>query len=233
MGVEAPYAEAGGPVTTDLLFRQVAEAQATEGPVADPVGTIIKHPTPDEPMGSEVSEVSGPGWVKLWNTRTGEEVKVNRWLLKDALKKCHDDPVYPSYLGKPLFQTKAMTNRMRGKLTCYLYGGNDKCPACHKSHKPHDDFHLFESWGMRPCIAAHLPSPFDVRSHMEKKHKREWAAIKEYQDKEDKKKDQERQDQLLEILVSRANLTSADAKKIISGRKKLSSRADVSAERMD
>lgn len=229
--VEAPYAEAGGVVPSELLYQQVAEAQETEGPMSDPVGTIIKVPTLDEPMGSEVSEVKGPGWVKLWNTRTGEEVKVNRWLLKDALKKKHDDPAYPAFMTKPLFTTKEMDNKVRGKFACYLYGGNPVCPACKKSHKPHSDFSLYQSWGMRPCVSAHLQSPFDVRSHMEKKHKREWAAIREYEEKEEKKIDQERQDKLLEILVSRAALTSTDAKKLISNRRKLSSRADVSAER--
>lgn len=230
MPVEAPYAEAGGPITSDYLFQQVAEAQEAEEPMAEPVGTIVVKPTASEPMGSEISEISGPGWVKLWNTRTGEEVKVNRWLLKDAIQKKHDDPVYPAFMGKLLFSTKFVANKVRGKYTCYLYGGVDKCVACGKSHKPHSDYVLYQAWGMRPCIAAHLPSPFDVRSHMEKRHKREWAAIKEHQQEEQRKADQDRQDRMLEILVSRANLTSADAKKIIN-KKKLSSRADVSAER--
>lgn len=188
----------------DTLFRLMSASEAEE--VEDPAfdnpandvrpGTVVRAPTVAEPMGSVISEVSGPGWVQLYNTRTGEPVKVNRWMLDTVLKKKHDDENFPDYLGVALFSTRQTKPYVVGSYKCLL-------------HLEHPNSSLYRSWGLPLCKAAHLPSPFQVNQHMAKRHKSEWAAIKDHQDELRQSEDRRINQEVLTTLAQRAQIGDA------------------------
>src|SRR3990167_8557329 len=75
-------------------------------PFTPPPNTILEAPTADAPLGVVAGEVTGAGWGYVWNTRTGERVRVNRWQLlpqNSVLKKRHTDDAYPEFLGRQMF----------------------------------------------------------------------------------------------------------------------------------
>lgn len=182
--VDEGRTEAAADEATFRLFDAMNNAEEAEDPTFEGVGTVLQKPSNENPMAAVISEISGPGWVYLYNTMTHEKVKVNKWNLQQALKKRHNDPTHPDFMGKPLFSTQKTGDRQYGQFHCYLYGGSDdkKCEACGKVHTKHPMYDQCMDWGMKKCLGAHIPSPFEVRRHMERRHKIEWGAIKEYED---------------------------------------------------
>lgn len=198
----APKSEAGGLIPDEALYKMMedldsvetmAEAEAAPEPFVE--GMVVQ-PTQDKPFGSNISEVTGPGWVFLYNTMTGEQIRVNRWNLRDALKKTHDDPMHPEYMGRPLFATKRTKKRVLGANRCLL-------------HPKDPDAALYQSWGLPVCLSEHLASPFQVTQHMNHKHKNEWAAIQEYRSKRESDSWNKRQEEILLTLAQRAAIAPA------------------------
>lgn len=146
-------------------------------------GTVLAEETGDR-FGATVSEVRRKP-VTLYNTRTLQAVEVNYWNAGDALKKLHRDRAYPKWIGKPVFtrgifdpetQTyKAPGVPKRGRHLCLLHPDRPEWPELERD-------------GFPACATAHIPSEADVRSHMQKRHKAEWARM------EDIRKERERRE---------------------------------------
>mgnify|MGYP001605685193 FL=1 len=201
------------------LMEQMEQAEETSDPAIEGVGTVIQKPSTESPMAAMISEISGPGWVILHNTMTHEAVKVNKWNMQDALKKVHNDPSHPEFMGKPLFSAKSTGKQQFGQFQCHLYAGTGgkKCEVCSNVHPPHPDYEMCMTWGMKTCLGAHIPNAYEVTRHMEKRHKTEWGAIKAYKDDERDKmwearrvEEVKEQQALMKILVSRATLESGE-----------------------
>jgi hypothetical protein len=136
-------------------------------------GQTLASSVGGQPIGAKVTEVDRGRWIKFYNTRTGDSSKTNvvhrpffdpanprAWRWSDGTMMCSLTP--------PIGITPA-----RGEFICRLHPNYEK-------RAYYDEIGLrgkgcFEAGGGKEGI----PSEFDVHLHMEKRHRREWALIKE------------------------------------------------------
>jgi hypothetical protein len=113
-----------------------------------------------------VTELKSAGWVYIYDTKTRERSITNRNMLKTQLTKKRQD-------GTPVFTTNKPTEPpFRGTLKCWLHLDDPN-----RSH--YDDI------GLPICKKSNLTSPYQVRRHMEKRHRTEFQII-EQENKETK-----------------------------------------------
>jgi len=121
-----------------------------------------------EPL-TEMSPIKmqSAGYVYIYDTQTRERSICNRNMLTQHLKKTRKD-------GSPVFTTrKPKEGPVRGTLKCML-------------HPDDPDRYHYDELGLPTCRKANLTSPYQVRRHMEKRHKMEWLTIKEERDQVEK-----------------------------------------------
>ena len=115
--------------------------------------------------------VLSAGQVYIYDTKTHERSVCRRNILPHKLKLKRED-------DSPVFTTvKPKTLPRRGVLKCMLH--------------PDERTEMYDAWGFPVCKKSNLTSPFQVRRHMQKRHKQEYEAIKE--EKTRIEKDEERQ----------------------------------------
>ena len=115
--------------------------------------------------------VLSAGQVYIYDTKTRERSVCRRNILVRKLKLKRED-------GSQVFTTvKPATPPERGHLKCMLH--------------PDERTEMYDAWGFPVCKKSNLTSPFQVRRHMQKRHKQEYEAIKE--EKSRIEKDEERQ----------------------------------------
>ena len=145
-----------------------AEITAEPGTIGkDP----IVHKGDEEIPAPMVAKLKSAGYVFIYDTKTGEQSLTNRNMLPTQLKKKRAD-------GSLVFTTvKPKKTPKRGTHKCLLHADDPN-----RSH--------YDELGLPVCKKDNLMSPFQVRRHMEKRHKMEWAAIQ--QEKQDIKEEEER-----------------------------------------
>jgi len=110
-------------------------------------------------------KMKSAGYVYVYDTRTNERSVCNRNMLAKMLRKKRPD-------GSIVFTTaKPKTPPARGTLKCMLHPDSPN-----RKH--------YDEMGLATCRKSNLTSPYQVRRHMEKRHKMEWATIKEETDRE-------------------------------------------------
>jgi hypothetical protein len=124
------------------------------------------------------TQLKSGGYVYIYDTQTYERSVCHRNNLRNALRKRRAD-------GSLVFTTiKPKKLPQRGVLKCMLHPDKRK-PA-------------YDTWGFPVCMKANLTSPFQVRRHMQKRHKQEWEAIQE----EVRREEREKERQLRESLIT-------------------------------
>ena len=121
------------------------------------------------PMPIVRSSLTSAGYTYIYDTRTGERSVTNNNMLRAQLRKKRPDGSRVFTTIKPSFEPE------KGQFKCLLH---PKDP-----NRAHYDY-----LGLPVCHTAHIPSPFHVRQHMQKRHRVEWQVI------EEERKEQERQD---------------------------------------
>ena len=126
------------------------------------------------------AETIGPGDVWLYDTVTHERSKCRRTNLahKLTLKRLDGSSVFTTARPRKLPK--------RGVLKCMLH--------------PDERKELYDDWGFPVCMKSNLTSPFQVRRHMQKRHKQEYEAIKE----EDARIEKDKERQLRETIIASA-----------------------------
>lgn len=115
----------------------------------------------------KLNSLTSAGWVKVWDTRTGEESICNRNMLLDQLKKKRPD-------GSAIFTTdKPNIQPFRGTLKCLLHADDPN-----RKH--------YNELGLATCQKSNLTSKYQVERHMAKRHPAEYATIKEELAREEK-----------------------------------------------
>ena len=114
----------------------------------------------------------------IWSTVDGtpSEVLNNANSLGRALKKRYTNPANPELLGKKVFTNVRPTNvPERQTIVCML-------------HKDNEQRGYFDSIGLggKGCRKSNLASEYEVQSHMEHKHPREWKTIEQAREKQEK-----------------------------------------------
>lgn len=108
----------------------------------------------------KLNTLKSAGWVKVWDTKTGEESICNRNMLLDQLQKKRPDGSSVFTTEKPNFEP------FRGTFKCLLHADDP-------NRKHYDEL------GLATCRKSNLTSKYQVERHMVKRHPAEYATIKE------------------------------------------------------
>jgi hypothetical protein len=123
------------------------------------------------------AKVLSAGEVYIYDTETKERSVCRRNILAHKLSLRRPD-------GSLIFTTvKPRVGAKRGHLRCMLHPDERKA--------------MYDTWGFAVCKKANLTSPFQVRRHMQKRHKQEWEAIQE----EERRVERDKERQLRESLI--------------------------------
>ena len=147
---------------------------------------LVQLPSKETPWGITIEEMESAGWVTVWDKFTGEPSKVNRNMLAAQLLKVNDEGVRCFTTVKPAIEP------WRGSTLCML-------------HPDSEDRSAYDRMGLPVCKSGNLASEFQMRLHMQHRHKNEWAQI---QDIEQQKVDEE--ERLVRQALIRANTPDED-----------------------
>ena len=147
---------------------------------------LVQMPSKETPWGITIKEMESAGWVTVWDKFTGEPSKVNRNMLAAQLLKVNDDGVRCFTTVKPAIEP------WRGSTLCML-------------HPDSEDRPVYDRMGLPVCKSGNLASEFQMRLHMQHRHKNEWAQL---QDIEQQKVDEE--ERLVRQALIRANTPTED-----------------------
>ena len=137
----------------------------------------------DKELGVEMSptQLKSAGYVYIYDTITHERSLCNRNVLLHNLQKKRPD-------GSVVYTTvKPKVGPKRGHHKCMLH--------------PDERKELYDVWGLATCLKSNLTSPYQVKRHMTKRHKDEYASIKE----EDERVEKEKERKLREVLIKSAS----------------------------
>ena len=124
------------------------------------------------------TELKSAGYVIIYDTRTFEPSVCSRNTLRHNLQKKRPD-------GSIVFTTvKPRQKPKRGHLKCMLHADSPN-----REH--------YDELGLPVCPKANLTSPYQVIRHMQKRHKVEYATIKE----EETRLEKEQERQLRESII--------------------------------
>ena len=143
-----------------LIQEMLRDAQKMEVP-----SDLKTHPVVhkgDETLAAPmtVKEISGAGYVKVYDTRTGEEIPVLYYMLSQKLRQRRQD-------GSFQFTTnKVASTKPQGAVKCMLHP-----EALNRAH--------YDELGFRVCSKGNITNQYQLRQHMIKKHPQEWAAIEQ------------------------------------------------------
>jgi len=123
--------------------------------------------------------VLSAGQVYIYDTKTYEQSICRRNILPHKLKLKRLD-------GSLVFTTvKPKTPPKRGHLKCMLH--------------PDVRTEMCDAWGFPVCMKSNLTSPFQVRRHMQKRHKQEYEAIKEEETRIEKDKERQLRESIIKM----------------------------------
>lgn len=131
-----------------------------------------------------VGKIKEPGVVAIYDTRTGERSLTSRHMLNLQLSKMREDGSLAFSKEPPRDTRGHAIEPKRGKLKCML-------------HPDDPNRTLYDSWGLTTCTKDCLPSRQEVKSHMQRRHKREWATIEEDRLERQQEKDRKLQEAIL------------------------------------
>jgi hypothetical protein len=140
---------------TALMEEMLRNAKAAPEPGDLKKGQLIPDGNKQLPGG--VIELKSAGYVRIYDTLTGEESIVNRNMLPDKLKQTRPD-------GSFVFSTKQSTKPARGTFKCLL-------------HKDNPNRKHYDELGLSVCRKDNLTAPHQVKLHMMHRHKTEWETI--------------------------------------------------------
>jgi hypothetical protein len=117
---------------------------------------VSKDAAEASPM--NVTELTSAGWVYIYDTKTHERSITNKNMLRAQLLKKRPD-------GSTVFTTsKPDEVPFRGTLKCLLHPDDPN-----RGH--------YDELGLPVCKKSNLTSPFQVKRHMEKRHRMEYQTI--------------------------------------------------------
>ena len=128
------------------------------------------------------TKMQSAGYVYIYDSVTGDRSICNRNMLAMHLKKKRPNGSLVFTTRKPLVSPK------RGMLKCALHPDSPN-----RQH--------YDELGLASCRKANLTSPYQVQRHMQKRHKMEWATIKEETDRKERERERTLRETLLETAV--------------------------------
>ena len=139
--------------------------------------SVIQEGSEDEPSIGAMT-ITSAGYTKVYDTRTGIDSTINNNNLRAVLKKKRLD-------GSIVFELEQTVIPTPGAFKCLL-------------HKEDPNRKHYDDIGLAICPKGNLASPYQVRRHMEKRHKTEWGAIESERIDAEKQEDRAFQRTLME-----------------------------------
>ena len=155
-------------------------------------GDVVNKPTAENPLPMTIGELETAGKVYVYNRFTGERSLCLRNLLEAQIRKTNDDGEYIFITYPPKNPDGTLMKPWRGSTLCML-------------HPDSEDRSAYDRMGLPVCKSGNLASDFQMRLHMQHRHKNEWAQL---QDIEQQKVDEE--ERLVRQALIRANTSTED-----------------------
>ena len=128
------------------------------------------------------TKLKSAGYVIIYDIRTHEPSICSRNNLRNCLQKKRSD-------GSIVFTTiKPKASPKRGSFKCMLHA-----EAPERDH--------YNDLGLPTCKKSNLTSPYQVIRHMQKRHKVEYATIKEEETRLEKEKERELRESLIRMRI--------------------------------
>lgn len=136
----------------------------------------------DRDLGVEMTpaQLKSAGYVYIYDTKTFDRSVCNRNTLVHHLSKKRPD-------GSQVFTTLRPTQKPQV--------GTHKCML----HPEAPGRYQLDKLGLPTCLKSNLANPYQVKRHMEKRHKMEYAAIKEEEAREEKEKEVKLREALIKL----------------------------------
>jgi len=178
--------------TRDKEAQPLAAFAYREGEEVIPDGYMKEGDTGQDATGNyTVEELAFKGYVKVWDNRTGVMSYQPKWLLWQTFQ-----------LKRPEDGSFIFTDRDPG--IPQNYGLDLVCLL----HPESPDYSMLKDMGFKPCYKKHTPTRSALDMHMQKTHKRAYAAMKDHM--EQKRRDEDRELQM-ETIRSNQELIRAMA----------------------
>lgn len=175
----ARLAEENRPVIEELIAR--ATEAASPGPQ---VGEVVNKGSADNPMPAVITSMEEAGWTFIYDRRTGDRSVCNNNMLSTKLRQKVD--------GILVFTTIDPKIRVTpGTIKCRLHKDDLQRPE-------------WDKMGLPKCNKANITSEYELSQHMQKKHKKEWAAIEKIRIDTERKEDRAAQRAMTEALTEMA-----------------------------
>lgn len=147
-------------ILKELQERGVVPGEDIERQVQEVGGEVVHAGDDETPTPMVTTAVEGPGYTTVYHTETGLDSLVSNNMLPAQLKKKLPTGKRAFTIYDPGFRPT------EGVLMCYMHPDHPMRSVC-------DEF------GFVVCEKKNLASPFQVRMHMEHRHKQEWAALED------------------------------------------------------
>ena len=172
-----------------LLEELVTKAEKVENKIE----RVIDKGKDGERPPMVITHFSDAGTSLVWDTVTHEQSKVNNNMLRSILKRTRPD-------GSRVFTTiRPKELPKRGIIKCLLHPDNPN-----RQH--------YNEIGLPVCMKSNITSPYELKRHMQRRHKTAWEALEE--ERIQKERDEDRALQRALIEASRGNITKITPEEI-------------------
>jgi len=134
-----------------------------------------------------VKELSGGGYVWVWDTRTYDKIPILTYMLPSKLRSRRPDGSFRFTTANPGKLPK------RGTVKCLL-------------HQDTENRQHYDELGFRTCAKCNITNQYQLQQHMKKKHPQEWEAIELERMATERKEDRELQKLLVKGATPKALL---------------------------
>jgi len=154
------------------IKKWVIEAEEAPEPGASIKNTLLQKGDFETEASVKISSIRSAGYVKVYNTETGDESLCNRNMLDSQLRK----RLPSGKLAFSIYPIEGLKPNV-GTLKCMLH-----------SEGPNRD--AYDEMGLPVCPKSNIRNKHEVTRHMQKRHPVEWAAIQDM--KREQKEEEER-----------------------------------------
>ena len=155
------------------------------------------------------AKISSAGYVNCWDTRTYMKVPVLYYMLPQVLRTRRPDGSYRWTVNDPGKEPR------RGQFKCLLH---PVVPSF--TNEEVERRRRYDTLGFRVCPKDNLANPYEVRRHMQLKHRAEWASIEEERKDRERQEDRQLQKTMVEALAGKVKEQEEPAPLYVSDKDK-------------
>ena len=182
------------PERESLIQEMLRDAKKTDLSSSLDKEPVIHRGDAELPAPMVRSKITSAGYVFVYDTRTFQKAPVLYYMLPQILRTRRQDGSYRWTVNDPGKEPR------RGQFKCQLHKDNPN-----RAH--------YDTLGFRVCPKDNLANPYEVRRHMQLKHKAEWAAIEEARKEQERQDDRKLQQLMVETVAGKTIKPVEEVKK--------------------